>query len=370
VATYEPREEKVQEAVKEDVPSPLEHEEESPPEDDEDQRQQDSEEDVSSPRERIPGNAPVTQEETEAQEDRQDPNGTRALPTQVQESIEATIAMESTDQASRSIDEREEEKEVEETSMIPSPEEGKQKPRAKMKITASCLLIQGKDRAEEAWTEVEKGLGFDRCHFSLVPSGTNYLSREGQIAEGVQLFEAGPRLLEGSPTRLKPPPVPIRRGVIDEGETRGEKRMAQRRRSRGGEFSNHWDSGACHWASGGGELGMDRRSQRRSSISEARSAPPTTAVPSTHFDPPPPTIPMNMTVAVAFQSPRMEETFRRGCFSCDETEERIIQRAQRESRIFGVWRRLNFWEDHEGIRIVVTNNPEVQSSPEVQREDS
>jgi hypothetical protein len=39
----------------------------------------------------------------------------------------------------------------------------------------------------------------------------------------------------------------------------------------------------------------------------------------------------------------------------EETEERIIQRAQRESRVAGSIRRVSFWADDEGIRIVMTN---------------
>jgi hypothetical protein len=45
----------------------------------------------------------------------------------------------------------------------------------------------------------------------------------------------------------------------------------------------------------------------------------------------------------------------RGFFSDDDTEETLEGRARRVLGIVGSWRRLSFWRDHKGVRIVMTN---------------
>jgi hypothetical protein len=58
---------------------------------------------------------------------------------------------------------------------------------------------------------------------------------------------------------------------------------------------------------------------------------------------------------VTYQSTDAPPKEWRGFFSEDETEEALDIRTRRVLGIVGSWRRLSFWRDHEGIRLVVTN---------------
>jgi hypothetical protein len=66
-------------------------------------------------------------------------------------------------------------------------------------------------------------------------------------------------------------------------------------------------------------------------------------------------IPPHLRAYVTFQDQNQPEREWKGWYTEEDTEESIARRAQSALRILGNWRRLSYWRDHEGIKIVLTN---------------
>jgi hypothetical protein len=62
-----------------------------------------------------------------------------------------------------------------------------------------------------------------------------------------------------------------------------------------------------------------------------------------------------MRATVTYQATDAPEKEWRGWHSDDDTEDMLEGIARRVLGIVGSWRRLSFWRDHEGVRIVMTN---------------
>jgi hypothetical protein len=123
-------------------------------------------------------------------------------------------------------------------------------------------------------------------------------------------------------------------------------------------------------------LPSEIRAQRRSSIDfgkndEKPALPPSGKVCEAPQVAPPPRkseeeaegdVPPHMRVSVTFQDQSGEPKEWRGWQVDDDTEDSIERKARNALGILGSWRRLSFWRDHEGIRLVMTNSgKEVES---------
>jgi ribonuclease HI len=66
-------------------------------------------------------------------------------------------------------------------------------------------------------------------------------------------------------------------------------------------------------------------------------------------------VPPHLRATVTYQASDAPEKVWNGWFSEEDTEESLETSARRVLGILGNWRRLLFWRDHEGVRIVMTN---------------
>jgi hypothetical protein len=66
-------------------------------------------------------------------------------------------------------------------------------------------------------------------------------------------------------------------------------------------------------------------------------------------------VPPHFRASVTYQVQAAPEKEWRGWFTEEDTEESLERRARNVLGILGSWRRLSFWRDHEGIRLVMTN---------------
>jgi hypothetical protein len=66
-------------------------------------------------------------------------------------------------------------------------------------------------------------------------------------------------------------------------------------------------------------------------------------------------IPAHYRASVTYQASDASEKEWRGWYTDDDTEDSLEKRTRTILGILGSWRRLSFWRDHEGVRIVMTN---------------
>jgi hypothetical protein len=66
-------------------------------------------------------------------------------------------------------------------------------------------------------------------------------------------------------------------------------------------------------------------------------------------------VPPHMRATVTYQATDATEKVWNGWYSDDDTEVSLETRVRRVLGITRSWRRLSFWRDHEGVRIVMTN---------------